>query len=86
MQPGFVVVLCQRIAEKLMSAKQVTDAINNVIDTYRFPVPLVADIVSWDKRIKIYTHQEICEMIPKGYTFDNFEKITVNGLVRWIMK
>ncbi len=69
-----------------MSAKQVTDAINNVIDTYRFPIPMVADIISFDKKVKIYTHQEICAMIPQGYTFENFEKVTINGQVRWLLK
>ena len=84
--PGFIVILVQRIAEKKMSNQHITDAINNLIDTYKYPIPTIADIISFDKKVKIYTHPEIINMIPKGYDFSMFEKIEFNGKVRWVLK
>lgn len=81
-----VIILTQRITEKRMSAEQVTDAVNNLIDNFKYPVPTVADIVSWDKKVKIYTHREVVDLLPQGYDFSMFEKITVNNQPRWIKK
>ena len=57
-----------------------------VIDNFKYPVPTVADIISWDKKVKIYTHREVVDLIPQGYDFSMFEKITINEQVRWIKK
>ena len=84
--PGLILILSQRIVDKKMPAAQVTDAVNNLIDNFKYPVPTVADVVGWDKKVRVYTHQEIVDLIPKGYDFTMFEKITVNGQVRWIQK
>lgn len=80
-----VLIMMQRIAEKKMTAQQITDAVNNLIDNFKYQVPTIADVVSFDRKVKLYTHQEIVDLIPKGYEFSMFEKITINGQVRWVL-
>jgi hypothetical protein len=86
MPGGMMVILAQRIMDKKMSANQLTDAINNVIDTLKYPIPTVADIVSYDKKEKLYNHKEVAESIKEGYSFDDYEMITINDKKRWIRK
>lgn len=85
--PQMIAVMMQRIQAKGMTGKQVTDAINNVIDNFKYPCPTVADIVGWDKKVKLYTHDEARAMLEPGCTFtDWFETIKVKGQVKWIRK
>jgi predicted methyltransferase len=84
--PQLILILTQRIVEKKISGQQITDAVNNLIDNYKYPVPTVAEILSWDKKVKLYKHSEVVELIPKGYDFTMFEKVEINNQVRWILK
>ena len=84
--PTFFLILTQRIVEKKIPIRQITDAVNNLIDNFRYPTPTVADVIGFDKKVKVYTHPEVVAMLNKGFEFSDFEKISLNEKVRWIMK
>jgi hypothetical protein len=83
---GMVVVMAQRVLAKQMSAQQLTDAIDNLIDNYKYPVPTVAEVLSWDKKVKLYTHAEVVKEIPQGFEFSAYDMVTINDQKRWIRK
>jgi hypothetical protein len=60
---NFYNVLAERLKEKGFSDERLNDAINNLIDNFTYPVPTIANIVSWDLRVKLYTYQQIVEMV-----------------------
>jgi hypothetical protein len=84
--PTFFLILTQRIVEKKIPIRQITDAVNNLIDNFRFPTPTIADIIGFDKKVKLFSHAEVVAMLPKGYEFTDFEKIELNGKIRWTLK
>ena len=76
---GFYDVLNDRIKEKGFSDQRLMDAVNHVIDTCVYPTPTIANIISFDKRIKLYTHNEVLAIVDKGGSFDDFKVIERNG-------
>jgi len=83
----YFVVLMERIKDKLMTRDQLHDAISGVIDKCIYPVPGMAEILSHDRKVQLYSHKMIVDiMIPKGYDFSDFEMIELDGRKVWIEK
>ena len=80
----YFIILNERIVDKKMTKEQVHDAISRVIDTCVYPVPGMAEILSYDRRVKLYTHKQVLAKINEGYTFVNFEKVELDGKIYWI--
>lgn len=83
----FLIVLVERMIDKNFTKERVKEAINHVIDTNPYKRPSIADIISFDRKIKVYTYSEISSKCYPGYSaFDNFEKIEIEGRKRYIEK
>ena len=83
----FLIVLVERMIDKNFTKERVKEAINHVIDTNPYKRPSIADIISFDRKIKVYTYSEISAKCYPGYSaFDNFEKIEIEGIKRYIEK
>lgn len=86
-QTDFLIVLVERMIDKNFTKERVREAINHVIDTNPYKRPSIADIISFDRKIKIYTYSEISAKCYPGYSaFDHFEKIEIEGRKRYIEK
>lgn len=84
---GFYQLLKERIREKGFSDQRLTDAVNHVIDTCPYPTPTLANFLSFDKRVKLITYQELCTLIGKGEaTMDAYERMRINGKVFFVRK
>lgn len=81
-----MIILSQRIIARKMTARQLTDAVNNLIDNYRYPIPTIAEVIGFDKKVKVYTHQDVVKSIQEGFTFENYDIIEINGQKRWTLK
>ena len=83
----FYQLLKERIMEKGFSDQRLTDAVNHVIDTCPYPTPTLANFLSFDKRVKLITYQELCTLIGKGEaTMDAYERMRINGKVFFVRK
>ena len=84
----FFNVLAERLIANGFTDQRLTEAVNNVIDNFQYKELNISDIVSFDKKIKLYTYQEACRLITqKGYEFGrDLERINVDDKVYWIMK
>lgn len=56
---GFYDVLAERITDNTFTDDRLTDAVKNVIDTCVYPQPTIAQFISFDKRIKILTYEDM---------------------------
>ena len=72
---GFFNVLWERVRELEFSDKRLIDAVNNVIDTCPYPQPTVSNIVSHDKIVRLYTHDQMLEIMK--YDDNIFEKCKI---------
>ena len=78
-------LILERAKEKGFSDQRLTDAVNQVIDTCRYPNPKPADFLSFDKRVQILTYNELCEQVGKGVaSFETQTRITINGNGYWV--
>lgn len=87
LQQGFFSVLIERMKEKGFSDQRMIESVNYVIDNCQFPVPTMANFLSYDKRVKVYCYNEVCGLVTsKGFSFENFCRIKINGSMYYIKK
>lgn len=86
--PEFIALLMTRINDKKLPIERLTDSIDNLIDNFTYPMPTIADVISWDKKVKLYTHAEVSDLVCKniGIFFSDFEIVTINDHKRWVRK
>ena len=70
-------VLKQRFIEKGFTNNRVKDAINHVIDTCVYPKPAMAEFLSFDKKIKLLTYEQYCQL---GINSQYYKSVRINGL------
>ena len=65
-------VLAQAVYDNMFTVERLKDAVAHVINTFTYREPQVADIVSYDKCLKLYTYSEACRLVQRGAAdFDN---------------
>lgn len=78
---GFYEVLSDRIKENGFTDKRLRDAINHLIDNFTYPVPTIANIISFDKRIKLLTYLQLVELVNQsgGVVWSNYRPVKKIG-------
>jgi hypothetical protein len=64
----FFAILASRIKANAMSKKRLDDAVNNLIDNYKYPTIKIADVIGYDKRVRLYTYQEYSREVTQSET------------------
>ena len=67
-----IAVLVKLLTIENFTAKRLNDACTHVLATCKYKEPTIADIVSFDRCVKLYTYSECLQMINRGVAaFDN---------------
>ena len=82
----YVIVLIDRMVANRFTRNRVFDAINNIIDNCHYKRPMIAEIVGFDKKVRLYTYSEMLSKCTPQYTTENFESIELDGKIRWFEK
>lgn len=82
----FLSILSDRFIDKGFTDERLKDAINNVIDTCIYPSPTIASFLNFDKKLKLYTYNDILNLIDKGDSFKYYEIKEIDGIKWWIKK
>lgn len=83
----FLIILIERLVENGFTKERVKDAIGHTIDTNPYKRPSIADIISFDRKIRLYTYNEVQAKCMPGYlAFEHFERIEIGGKKRFIEK
>ena len=79
-EPDFINVLSERLIANKFSDSRLQDAIRYLIDNFRYKKPSIADIISFDKKVKVYTYSEAYRLIEKGEVtgFEDFKIIEID--------
>ena len=65
-------ILAQAVYDNMFTVERLKDAVAHVINTCTKREPQVADIVSYDKCLKLYTYSEACRLVNSGQArFEN---------------
>lgn len=80
MDGTFFNLLAERLIDNGFSSKRLKDAINDIIDNFRYKEIAIADIIKFDRRLKLYSYSDVCRMVSKGECgFSDFETREING-------
>ena len=86
MEEGFWNILTERIIANNFTKERIKQAVEYVIDNFQYKELNVADIIRFDRRIKLYTGGEYVLMQVKGAKSTEFEKRIINGTVYFVKK
>lgn len=79
----FYDVLADRLKANGFSDSRLNAAVNHVIDTCTYPQPTIANIISYDVKIKLHTYNEIVAMAePHINIFENYKPIKTKDMVK----
>jgi hypothetical protein len=78
---GFYKILLERAEAIKFSDQRLLDAVNHVIDNCEYPEPTIAQFMTFDKRVKLYTHPEILKMNDQmhGGVFKHYSSVRIDG-------
>jgi hypothetical protein len=83
----FLIILIDRLIDNGFTKERVQDAISKTIDTNPYRRPSIADIISYDKKVKLYTYSEVEKKCLPGYSaFQYYERVEIEGKQRFIEK
>ena len=81
----FVDILIERAIAKRFTAERLIDAVNNVIDNFQYPMPSLANFLSYDRRVKILSYDQLCDMVTRHRVdFNSYTMVKVNGKSYWV--
>ena len=94
MKPDFFAVLTNELAAEEWTAERIADAVKHVLHTKTGGYLAVADVLSYDKPMKLYTHLGYCWFIDNHRATDkdgcgeksDFGKIIINGKCFFYLK
>lgn len=74
METQFIQILSERLVANGFTEQRIRDAVANVIDNFTYKKPNIADIVKFDRKVKLYTYNEVSALVTKGEaSFSDFE-------------
>lgn len=66
MSGSFFSLLAERIIENNFTPERLSDAVNQLIDNFNYKELNIADIIKFDKKVKLYSYNDVCKMVSKG--------------------
>lgn len=74
METNFISILSERLVANGFTEQRIKDAVANVIDNFTYKNPNIADIIKFDKKVKLYTYHEVSALVTEGASqFSDFE-------------
>jgi len=73
--------------ESGFSDERLIDSVNHVIKTCIYPTPTMANFLTFDKRVKLYTYNEVVTKVAKREcSFNDFALVTIDNQVFRVTK
>ena len=84
----FLRLLVSRMRAENFSDQRATDAVNHVIDNCEYPLPTIARFLSFDRRKRVYSYNEMLLFLSQnqGFTTNHFGSTEVGGKKVWFLK
>jgi hypothetical protein len=79
-------ILAERIEANDFTEERLRKATEHVIDTFPYREPKISDIISFDRRVKLYTGQEFVNAQAAGIHPSKFERISLDDENFFVLK
>jgi hypothetical protein len=86
MERVFFDLLAERIIDSDFTEQRLIDATSHVLDNFQYKELNVADIIRFDRCVKLYTGREFVAAQMNGRHCSEFEMREVDGVKFWILK
>jgi hypothetical protein len=86
MEPEFWNILAERIRANKFTAERLKQAVEFVIDNFKYKELNVSDIIRFDRYIKLYTAGEFAYAQTTGIDPSEFEKREIDGVMYRVLK
>ena len=79
LQPAFHDILADRLTANNYCDERLNDAVAHVIDNCIYPTPTIAQFISFDKRMKLYTYGQVLKMNDElsGKAFEYYRPVSI---------
>ncbi|WP_158522867.1 hypothetical protein [Geofilum rhodophaeum] len=85
--PEFFQILIERFKAKGFCDTRMIDAVNNVIDNCPYPTPTLANFLSYDKNVKLYTYQQFISLVTEHKaSFETYTKVKHKEVFLYVSK
>jgi len=78
---SFTILLTESLKRNKFTDERLTDAVNFVIDNCKYPKPSISDFIQFDKKVKLYTHNEVINILYSD--FENYKAVEIEGKLLW---
>ena len=79
-------IFTEMIEKSGFTNKRLIDAVDHVICTCVYPTPTIAQFISFDKKVKLHTHKDVCDYVNDGGAWDDFEMIKREDRPFWVKR
>jgi len=86
MTKEFFVLLTEFIIKHKFTSKRLSEAVNYVIANFQYKELNIADIIKFDRRVKLYTGNEFMNAQMSGIHPSKFEIREIEDVKYWILK
>jgi len=86
MTKEFFLLLTEFVIKDGFTVKRLEDAVNHVISNFQYKELNISDIIKFDKRIKLYSYNEVVIMVQKNAEFEDFEHRKIDGKTYWVKR
>jgi hypothetical protein len=78
---GFFDILSDRLVANNFTDKRLRDAVEYTIDNCIYPTPTIAQFISFDKRIKLYTYDQVLKLNDElgGKAFEIYRPVKIGN-------
>lgn len=76
---GFFDILSDRLIANNFTDQRLKDSVQHVIDNCIYPTPTIAQFISFDRRIKLYTYNQVLKMNDEfsGKIFQYYKSVRI---------
>ena len=86
MEQSFWSLLAERIVENNFSKERIKEAVDYILDNFKYKELNIADIISFDRKVKLYTCSEFMQAQMNGIHPSKFEMREINDVKFWVLK
>jgi hypothetical protein len=83
----FFDILSERVAANKFNDARLKAAVANLLDNFTYNTPKIADIISFDRKVKLFSYNEmLVHCHNTGNAYSDYTMIKRNGKKYWIRK
>lgn len=83
----FFTILTERVIKNGFTEQRLKDATEYLIDNFKYPKPSIAEIINFDKKLKLYSHNEVVILIEEDKArFEDFHRHWIGDVMYRVKK